>query len=173
MNLSEVTDISVTLNVAIVSQIYAYVQTHQNNALNMHRILCPYYSSIKLLKKISKPGVLTNQSKCAGPGPIRMEACQDNSLPPLLAVSGFNLLVTESQGHSRESQGRTAQGVGAQQWLFIYGASHHFSILISSCCMEMAYKAWTWAWTFPSCTADSLWPQAHLVSVHHTLLPPI
>lgn len=51
MNLSEITDISVTLNVAIVSQIYAYVQNYQNNALNMHRFLCTYCSSIKLLKK--------------------------------------------------------------------------------------------------------------------------
>ena len=53
MNLSEITDISVTLNVAIVSQIYAYVQNYQNNALNMHRFLCTYCSSIKLLKKKS------------------------------------------------------------------------------------------------------------------------
>lgn len=113
MNLSEVTDISVTLNVAIVSQIYAYVQTHQNNALNMHRFfVCLLQLNKAVKKKISKPGVLTNQSKCAGPGPIRMEACQDNSHPPLLAVSGFNLLVTESQGHSRESQGKDSLGCG-------------------------------------------------------------
>ena len=128
MNLSEITDISVTLNVAIVSQIYAYVQNYQNNALNMHRFLCTYCSSIKLLKKISKPGVSTSQSICAGPGRIRTEARQDSSRPALRADSGFKLVVTESQGHSRGAQGRAAWGMGLSSgWLSV----GHRSISVS------------------------------------------
>ena len=173
MNLSEVTDISITLNIAIVSQIYAYVQTHQNNALNMHRFLCTYCSSIKLLKKkISKPRVLTNQSKCAGPGPIRMEACQDNSHPPLLAVSGFNLLVTESQGHSRESQGKDSLGCGGSAVaVYLWGITA-FQYLNLQRLHGDGIQSLDMGLDSSSGTADSLWPQAHLVSVHYTLLPP-